>query len=110
MRDDSDDLGSLASGMTGASRASKVSHYSNVSGLSGMSGMSSYSRASDSEAPQLERRDFDSIMDEFLGGHSTAGKRGRTVKKFGKQSGMEQLDEIRNGLGPARIKRTVKSS
>ncbi|QIW99846.1 hypothetical protein AMS68_005364 [Peltaster fructicola] len=100
-----DDAMSAASGMTGMSKASKVSHYSNISGLSGVSGISSYSRATDSEAPQLERVDFNSIMDEFLGSHSKAGKTGRFVKRSGPQTGMQQLDEIRAGLGPARLKR-----
>ena len=99
------DTASLASGMTGASHASRVSRYSAASGMSGVSGISSYSRATDSEAPQLERVDFNGIMDDFLSGHSKAGKAGRTkIKRFGPQSGMEQLDEIRQGLGPARLK------
>ena len=56
-----------------------------------------------SQAPSLvQRSDFDSIMDEFLGGYSMSGK--KRVKKGGYQSGMEQLDEVRKGLGPARIK------
>ncbi|TKA31026.1 hypothetical protein B0A50_01994 [Salinomyces thailandicus] len=99
-----DDMASLASGMTGLSKASKASKYSNMSGLSGVSGISTYSRATDSEAPQLERSDFNSIMDEFLGSHSTTGKAGRRVKRVGPQTGMEQLDEVRAGLGPARLK------
>lgn len=98
------DIASLASGMTGMSKASKASRRSNVSGLSGMSGISSYSRASDSEAPQLERTDFNSIMDEFLGSYSTTGKAGRRVKRLAPQTGMQQLDEVRQGLGPARFK------
>lgn len=48
------------------------------------------------------RSDFDSIMDDFLGNHSMSGK--RNVKKGKYQSGMEQLDEVRKGLGPARIR------
>ena len=56
-----------------------------------------------SQAPSLvQRSDFDSIMDEFLGGYSMSGK--KRVKKGGYQSGMEQLDEVRKGLGPARVK------
>ena len=47
------------------------------------------------------RSDFDSIMDEFLGGYSMSGK--KRLKKGGFQSGLEQLDEVRQGLGPARI-------
>lgn len=56
-----------------------------------------------SRAPSLvQRSDFDSIMDDFLGGYSMSGK--KRVKKGGYQSGMEQLDEVRKGLGPARFK------
>ncbi|KAL5121636.1 Protein ltv1 [Pleosporales sp. CAS-2024a] len=70
-----------------------------VSGVSKMSGVSQWSR---SEAPQL-RSDLDSIMDDFLGSHHVAGK--RRVKKGKQQTGLEQLDEIRQGLGPARVSR-----
>jgi len=104
------DTTSLASGLTGLSKASKASRYSNVSGLSGVSGISSYSRATDSEAPQLMRTDFDGIMDEFLGGHSKTGKAGRRVKRGGPQTGLQQLDEIRAGLGPARLKSAARAS
>lgn len=104
-----DDSMSNASVLTGMSKASKMSKYSNMSGLSGVSGISSYSRATDSEAPQLERTDFNSIMDEFLGGHSKQGKAGRRIKKSGYQTGMEQLDEVRSGLGPARFKPASKA-
>ena len=56
-----------------------------------------------SQAPSLvQRSDFDSIMDDFLGDYSMSGK--NRVKKGGYQTGMEQLDEIRKGLGPARVK------
>jgi protein LTV1 len=48
------------------------------------------------------RGDFDSIMDDFLGSYSMSGK--KHVKKGKYQSGMEQLDEVRKGLGPARIR------
>ncbi|KAK6078476.1 low temperature viability protein [Seiridium cupressi] len=47
------------------------------------------------------RGDFDSVLDEFLGGHSTFNK--KYVRKDWK-TGVEQLDEIRRQLGPARIK------
>ncbi len=47
------------------------------------------------------RSDFDSIMDDFLSGYSMSGK--KRLKKGGFQSGIEQLDEVRQGLGPARI-------
>ena len=56
-----------------------------------------------SQAPPLTTRsDFDSIMDDFLGGYSMSGK--KRVKKGGYQSGIEQLDELRKGLGPARVR------
>ena len=60
------------------------------------------SSVASSQAPPLTTRsDFDSIMDDFLGGYSMSGK--KRVKKGGYQSGIEQLDELRKGLGPARI-------
>lgn len=96
------DTMSNASGMTGMSKASHMSKYSQMSGLSGVSGISSYSRATDSEAPMLQRSDFDSIMDDFLGGHKISGKASRKLQRFGPQTGMEQLDEVRSGLGKAR--------
>ncbi|KAF2114974.1 Low temperature viability protein [Lophiotrema nucula] len=79
--------------------ASMMSGISKMSGLSKMSGMSGMSNMS--EAPQL-RSDFDSIMDDFLGSHSKAGK--RRIRKGAPQSGLAQLEEIRQGLGPARVK------
>jgi protein LTV1 len=82
-----------------ADDASMVSGMSKMSGLSKMSGMSQWSS---SEAPEL-RSDFDSIMDDFLGNHHVAGK--RFVKKGKQQTGLEQLDEVRQGLGPARVSR-----
>ncbi len=48
------------------------------------------------------RGDFDGIMDEFLGSYTVTKK--KHVKKGGYQSGMEQLDEVRNGLGKAIIR------
>ena len=86
-----DDGASMISGESGMSRLSGLSKVSGVSGISRTSG----------QAPPL-RSDFDSIMDEFLGGYSMSGK--RRVKKGGYQSGLEQLDEVRKGLGPARVK------
>ena len=56
-----------------------------------------------SRAPSLvQRSDFDSIMDDFLGGYSMSGK--KRVKKGRYQSGMENLDEVRKELGPARVR------
>ncbi|KAF2811492.1 Low temperature viability protein, partial [Mytilinidion resinicola] len=82
--------------------ADDESMMSGTSKMSGMSKISAYSGVSGtSEAPQL-RGDFDNILDDFLGGHSMAGK--KRIKKMGYQSGLEQLEEVRKGLGPARIK------
>lgn len=83
---------------------SMVSGVSKVSGISKMSGMSGWSS---SEAPPL-RSDFDSIMDDFLGNHHTQGK--RRVKKGKQQSGLEQLEEVRKGLGPARVGVNARNS
>lgn len=104
-----DDAESLASGMTGMSKASRMSKMSAMSGMSRASGISTYSRATDSEAPQLVRSDFDSIMDGFLAGHSRTGGRGLRIKKSGYQTGLEQLDEVRSGLGPARFKGAARA-
>lgn len=48
------------------------------------------------------RQDFDGILDEFLEGYSMHGK--RRVKKGKWKNGVEQLDEIRKELGPAKIR------
>ena len=56
-----------------------------------------------SQAPPLTTRSgFNDMMDNFLDGYSMSGK--KRVKKGGYQSGLEQLDEVRKGLGPARVK------
>ena len=73
--------------------------------MTGMTGTSSIASSQASQAPPL-RSDFDSIMDEFLGGYSMSGK--KRVKKGGYQTGLEQLDEVRKGLGPSRL-RTQKT-
>ncbi|KAF6845135.1 Protein LTV1 [Colletotrichum musicola] len=65
-----------------------------------MASVSEVSMASSVTGPT--RGDFDNIMDEFLGSYTKPGK--RTNKKNKAQTGLEQLDEIRKGLGPARIK------
>lgn len=48
------------------------------------------------------RGDFDSIMDDFLGNYSVT--KTNFVKKGKYQTGMEQLDEVRKGLGKAILK------
>ncbi|KAH8725970.1 Low temperature viability protein [Phaeosphaeriaceae sp. PMI808] len=83
---------------------SMASGMSKMSGFSKMSGISAWSS---SEAPPL-RSDFDSIMDDFLGSHHVAGK--RRVKKGKAQTGLEQLDEVREGLGPARVSSRTKAA
>lgn len=51
------------------------------------------------------RKDFDSIMDEFLGGYTMTGQRPSThrVRKGKYQTGLDQLDEIRRTLGNTKI-------
>ncbi|KAL6160306.1 Protein ltv1 [Exserohilum turcicum] len=81
--------------------ASLASGISKISGLTGIS-QSSTTTSSNSHAPPLLRSDFDSIMDDFLGSHHTQGK--RRVKRGKQQTGIEQLDEVRRGLGAPRVK------
>ncbi|KAL1638878.1 Protein ltv1 [Diplodia intermedia] len=83
-----------------------MSMMSGMTGMSGMSGLSVYSKAStSSQAPGL-RSDFDSILDEFSSktGHMKRGK-----KHNGYKDGLAQLDEVRKGLGPARLKQGSKA-
>lgn len=70
--------------------------------MTGSSIMSKPSSVASSQAPPL-RSGLDSMMDEFLGSYSMSGK--KRVKKGGYQSGLEQLDEVRRELGPARLSR-----
>ncbi|RPB07600.1 Low temperature viability protein [Morchella conica CCBAS932] len=49
------------------------------------------------------RQDFNSIMDEFLEGYNVVGRNNPRVRKGKTLTGLEQLDEIRKGLGKARI-------
>jgi protein LTV1 len=65
-----------------------------------MGSVSAVSTASSVEGPV--RSDFDNILDDFLEGYSMHGK--RNVRKGKWKSGLEQLDEIRRELGPARIR------
>ncbi|PHH87755.1 hypothetical protein CDD83_8444 [Cordyceps sp. RAO-2017] len=64
-----------------------------------MASVSAASAASSVTGPT--RGDFDGILDDFLGGFTKPGK--RTSKKTKAQTGLQQLDEIRRELGPARI-------
>jgi protein LTV1 len=56
--------------------------------------------------PQKEfkekRSDFDSIMDEFLGGYKVLGKKMVKTQK-GTSGGMSELDAIRRELGRTKI-------
>ncbi len=65
-----------------------------------MGSVSAVSTASSVQGPVPSN--FDSILDEFLGGHSMHGK--KHVKKGNWKNGTEQLDEIRRELGPARVR------
>ena len=94
-----------------------------VSGMTGMTGMTGVSAAS-SQAPSLvqangtevpPKHNFDNIMDDFLDGwddktSSQAKKKGAQAKR-GKNGneviGMRMLDEVRQGLGPAKFNRKV---
>ncbi|GAM86843.1 hypothetical protein ANO11243_048630 [Dothideomycetidae sp. 11243] len=109
---EADDM-SLASGVSGISRASRFSKTDSIaSGISRTSRISTYSRMTDSEAPQLVRSDFDNIMDSFLGTQTSKGGKsrrdigiapGRKGKRGVHGEGLKELDEIRKGLGKARI-------
>ncbi|KAM0446116.1 hypothetical protein ACHAO4_009412 [Trichoderma viride] len=70
-----------------------------------MGSVSEVSTASSVQGPM--RSDFDGILDDFLGSYTRPGK--RTSKKTRPQTGLEQLEEIRRELGPARIRGRVKS-
>ncbi|KAL2784075.1 low-temperature viability protein ltv1 [Aspergillus keveii] len=90
-----------------------------MSMVSGMTGMTDFSTAS-SQAPSLidangnavaPRHDFNNIMDDFLSGWddktSSQAKRKGAKAKRGKNGneaiGIRMLDEVRQGLGPARV-------
>ncbi|KAK8171453.1 Low temperature viability protein [Phyllosticta citrichinensis] len=77
--------------------------------VSGMSGISVYSKASEmgGQAPGL-RTDFDSILDEFSGQYVDSGRK-RGNKKNGYKDGLAQLDDVRKGLGPAKLKQSSKA-
>lgn len=81
--------------------------------MSVVSGLSKYSQTPSmvSESGNIPlREDFDSVMDEFLGGwqdRSKQTKRKGAKAKRGKNGnevvGIRMLDEIRQGLGPAKL-------
>jgi protein LTV1 len=81
-----------------------------ASGASRQSKMSTVSTKSFADGPV--RSDFDGMMDGFLDGwsqgHAGGGKRRGAKGKRGKNGnealGIKMLDEVREGLGPARLK------
>lgn len=100
--DDMDGGASLVSGMTGASKMSK------------MSALSSTSFAD----PKAVRSDFNGMMDDFLGdwdkanpgGGKRRGAKGKRGKNGNEVYGLQQLDELRSELGPARVNRKVQKT
>lgn len=100
---------SIMSSMTG------LSHATGKTGRTARStaSKSAWDGSQVSEAPSLALAGsaFDGVMDDFI---AKSGK-GRKMKKGGRagmtagQSGMDQLDEIRAGLGPARFSSARKT-
>ena len=68
--------------------------------ISQISGFSNTSRTSNA-APKLTPA-FNAVMDDFLHNHYVVGR--SRLKKGPHQTGLEQLDEIRKGLGPAVVR------
>lgn len=103
--EDEDDNASVMTGITNKTGASRISTMSKASMASRWSTASGAS-----QAPQLVPAQFDRVLDDFLESPSGAKAKGRRMKKGGKnrqwvqENGMEQLDEIRKNLGPARLK------
>jgi len=98
--DEYDDTMSMMSGMTG------------VTGMTGMSTASSVAPSLvDANGAAVSRSDFHNVMDDFLAGwddntSSQAKRKGNKYKrgKNGNEAiGIRMLDEVRSGLGPARI-------
>lgn len=103
--EDDDDFDDTASIMTSTTNKTGMSRMSN---MSRMSSASRWSKAG-SEGPKAMPAGFDSIMDEFMGGAAKKVK-GKKMKKggsdgvWGQETGMQQLDDIRKGLGAARLR------
>jgi protein LTV1 len=85
-----------------------------VSGMSKMSKMSALSTTSFADEGAV-RQDLNGLMDGFLGdwdkanpgGGKRAGKKGKRGKHGNERYGLQQLDELRAELGPARVTRSV---
>ena len=81
-----------------------------ASGMTGRSKMSQLSTTSFADGGAV-REDFDSMMDGFLGdwnkvnqgGGKRGGPKGKRGKNGNEKFGLQQLDEVRAELGPARI-------
>ncbi|KAK7403313.1 Protein ltv1 [Neonectria punicea] len=85
-------------------RFDKIEEAYNEDGEDDMQSVSAISTASSVQGPI--RSDFDGILDDFLGNYVKTGH--RTSKKMRPQTGLEQLDEIRQNLGPARIRGRIR--
>lgn len=66
-----------------------------------MASVSQFSAMSTSSVTGPVRSDFDSMLDDFLDGHSMFNK--KYMRKGGWKNGADQLDEIRREMGPPRI-------
>ncbi|KAK4946194.1 Protein ltv1 [Elasticomyces elasticus] len=89
-----------------------------VSGMTGMTGRSKMSQLSTTSFADegAVREDFGSMMDDFLGdwnkanpGGKRKGAQGKRGKNGNEKYGLQQLEEVRAELGPARIRRTNKA-
>ena len=99
--DDMDGGASLISGMTGASK---------------MSRMSAISTASFADEGAV-RPDFNGMMDDFLGdwnkanpGGKRRGAKGKRGKNGNEVYGLQQLEDVRKELGPARYVPKTKTA
>ncbi|KAK5052124.1 hypothetical protein LTR84_002928 [Exophiala bonariae] len=80
-----------------------------MTGMTGRSKMSQVSTASFADEGAV-RQDFDGMMDDFLGdwnkanpGGKRKGVKGKRGKHGNEKIGLQQLDEVRAELGPARL-------
>ncbi|KAI1622897.1 Low temperature viability protein [Exophiala viscosa] len=89
-----------------------------VSGMTGMTGRSKMSQLSTTSFADegAVREDFGSMMDDFLGdwnkanpGGKRKGAKGKRGKNGNEKYGLQQLEEVRAELGPARIQRTGRA-
>lgn len=74
-----------------------------ISGMTGMSRMSKMSSISTASSAAVTSPAFGALVDDFLG-HNEKTKTGHVKKGQKKLTGMQNLDEVRQGLGPARLK------